>query len=51
MEALKQFSLHIIDADLNLTMEAAAIKAKYPLSYAAAFAAALTIINGYTNYR
>jgi predicted nucleic acid-binding protein len=43
MEALKQFPLHIIEADLKLTMEAAAIKAKYSLSYADAFAAALTI--------
>ena len=43
MEALKQFPLHIADADLKLTMEAAAIKAKYSLSYADAFAAALTI--------
>lgn len=43
MEALKQFPLHIVDADLKLTMEAAAIKAKHSLSYADAFAAALTI--------
>ena len=43
MEALKQFPLHIVEADLKLTMEAAAIKAKYSLSYADAFAAALTI--------
>jgi len=43
MEALDQFPLHIAVADLKLTMEAAAIKAKYSLSYADAFAAALTI--------
>jgi len=43
MEALKQFPLQIVDADLRLTMEAAALKAKYTLSYADAFAAALTI--------
>ena len=43
MEALKQFPLHIVDADLKLTMEAAAIKANHSMSYADAFAAALTI--------
>lgn len=43
MAALKQFPLHIVDADLKLTMEAAAIKANHSLSYADAFAAALTI--------
>lgn len=41
--AVKQMPLHIVDADLKLCMEAAAIKAKYSLSYADAFAAALTI--------
>ena len=43
MEALKQFPLHIVDADLKLTMEAAAIKANHSMSFADAFAAALTI--------
>ena len=43
MEALKQFPLHIVDADLKLTMEAAAIKANHSMSYADAFAVALTI--------
>ena len=41
--AVKQMPLEIIDADLKLCMEAAAIKAKYSLSYADAFAAAVTI--------
>ena len=41
--AVKQMPLVIIDADLKLCMEAAAIKAKFSLSYADAFAAALTI--------
>ena len=43
MEALKQFPLHIVDADLKLTIEAAVIKANHSMSYADAFAAALTI--------
>ena len=43
--AVKQMPLVIIDADLKLCMEAAAIKAKYSLSYADAFAASLTIAN------
>lgn len=41
--AVKQMPLEIIDADLKLCMEAAAIKAKYSLSYADAFAAAVSI--------
>ncbi len=41
--AVRQMPIHIIDADLKLCMEAAAIKAKYSLSYADAFAAALAI--------
>ncbi len=41
--AVKQMPLEIIDADLKLCMEAAAIKAKYSMSYADAFAAAVTI--------
>lgn len=41
--AIKQMPIHIIDADLKLCMEAAAIKARYSLSYADAFAAAITI--------
>jgi ribonuclease VapC len=41
--AVKQMPLEIIDADLKLCMEAAGIKAKHSLSYADAFAAAVTI--------
>ncbi len=41
--AVRQMPIHIVDADLKLCMEAAAIKAKYSLSYADAFAAALAI--------
>ncbi len=41
--AARQMPIHIVDADLKLCMEAAAIKAKYSLSYADAFAAALAI--------
>lgn len=41
--AVRQMPIHIVDADLKLCMEAAAIKAKYSLSYADAFAAALSI--------
>ena len=43
ISAVKQMPLQIIDADLKLCMEAAAIKAKYSLSYADAFAAAVSI--------
>src|SRR5215212_693059 len=43
IHALLHFPIHIVDADLKLSLEAAKIKAKYSLSYADAFAAALTI--------
>jgi predicted nucleic acid-binding protein len=43
VEAVLQFPLHIVEADLKLTLEAAKIKARHSLSYADAFAAALTI--------
>ncbi len=43
--AVKQMPLVIADADLNLCIEAASIKARHSLSYADAFAAALTINN------
>lgn len=43
LDALLKFPLLIVDADLKLTLEAAALKAKYALSYADAFAAALAI--------
>ncbi len=41
--AIKQMPLHIIEPDLKMCLETAAIKAKFSLSYADAFAAALTI--------
>ena len=41
--AIKQMPVQIIDSSLESCLEAAAIKAKYALSYADAFAAALTI--------
>ena len=43
LDALLKFPLHIVEADLKLSLEAAKLKAKYSLSYADAFAAALTI--------
>ena len=43
LDALLKFPLQIIEADLKLSLEAARLKAKYTLSYADAFAAALTI--------
>ncbi len=42
-KALQQFPIHIIDVDMAFTYKAAGIKAKYKLSFADAFAAALTI--------
>ncbi len=42
-KGLMQFPIHIIDADLDFTLSAAKLKAKYSISYADAFAAALTI--------
>ncbi len=41
--AIRQMPIQIIDPDLKLCLEAAALKAKHSLSYADAFAAALTI--------
>jgi ribonuclease VapC len=43
LQVLKQLPIHIIDAGLALCLQAAAIKAKHSLSYADAFAAAITI--------
>jgi predicted nucleic acid-binding protein len=43
MSSLKQFPLHFVDPDLKMCLEAAALKAKFSISYADAFAAALTI--------
>ena len=42
-KAMQQFPIHIITADLEFTLDAAKLKAKYSISYADAFAAALTI--------
>lgn len=42
-KALQQFPVHIVEADMSFTYKAAVIKAKHKLSYADAFAAALTI--------
>ena len=41
--AIKQMPIHIIEPDLKMCLDAAAIKAKHSLSYADAFAAVLTI--------
>ncbi len=41
--AIKQMPIHIIEPDLKMCLDAAAIKAKHLLSYADAFAAVLTI--------
>lgn len=42
-KAIQQFPIHIIDVDLEFTLVVATLKAKYTISYADAFAAALTI--------
>ena len=42
-KTLQQFPIHIIEVDMAFTYKAANIKAKYKLSFADAFAAALTI--------
>jgi len=42
-KALQQFPIHLTDADMAFTHKAAILKAKYKLSYADAFAAALAI--------
>jgi predicted nucleic acid-binding protein len=42
-KAMRQFPIHIVDADLEFTLAAAKIKAKHSISYADAFAAVLTI--------
>ncbi len=43
LNALLQLPLEIIEADLKLSIEAAKIKSRFPLSFADAIAAALTI--------
>jgi len=42
-EAMRKFPLHFIEIGMELSLAAAKIKANYKLSYADAFAAALTI--------
>ncbi len=42
-DAMKKFPLHIIEVDMDLSLAAAKIKANHKLSFADAFAAALTI--------
>jgi predicted nucleic acid-binding protein len=42
-KALMQFPIHIFGADVEFSLAAAKIKARYSLSYADAFAAALTV--------
>jgi ribonuclease VapC len=42
-EAMKKFPLHFIEIDLEFSLEAAKIKASHKLSFADAFAAALTV--------
>jgi len=41
--AIKQMPIHIVEPDLKMCLDAAAIKSKHSLSYADAFAAVLTI--------
>ena len=43
INAVKQMPIQIVEPDLKMSLDAAAIKAKYSLSYANAFAAILTI--------
>ncbi len=42
-KVMRQFPIHMIEADLEFTLSAAKLKAKFSISYADAFAAALTI--------
>ncbi len=42
-KGLLQFPIHITEADVEFTLAAAKLKAKYSISYADAFAAVLTI--------
>ena len=43
---IKEMPIQILYADLEITLKAAHLKANYPVSYADAFAAALTILKG-----
>ncbi len=47
-KAIQEFPIKLIEADLALTYKAANLKARYRLSYADAFAAALTIVKNAT---
>ena len=42
-KAMRQFPIHIVDADLEFTLATAKLKAKYRISFADAFAATLAI--------
>ncbi len=50
-KALQQFPIHIVEAEMELTFPAAKLKSSYSISYADAFAAALTIKRSHTYYR
>jgi uncharacterized protein len=43
INAVLQFPITIVNADLDLTLQAATLKSRFKLSYADAFAAAITI--------
>jgi uncharacterized protein len=43
IRAIKEMPIEVIEPDLKLCLDAANIRSRYPLSYADAFAAALTI--------
>ncbi len=43
---IKEMPIQILYADLEITLKAAHLKANYPVSYADAFAAALTVLKG-----
>lgn len=43
LDSLRQFPIEFIEADLPLSLASAKLKARYKMSYADAFAAALTI--------
>ncbi|MDQ3682342.1 MAG: type II toxin-antitoxin system VapC family toxin [Bacteroidota bacterium] len=42
-KAIQQFPIHIVETDMELALISAKLKARYSISYADAFAAALTI--------
>lgn len=57
LAALLSFPVEIVDADFEITLDAARLKAKHKMSYADAFAAALTqkkkatLVTGDTEFR